>query len=174
MRREGYCIAANFPGHKFLWITYIHVKHARKKISRLLILRQDHNLWPHLLQLHAWKRQPCVFLLKVGGSLSAQNCHEKGSELISRIRSCGYDRQVIVSHKKFLQFPRCLHDKRSELLDPQLDDNVFGFHKLSSASNFGERNFCLAKFSRYTVVWLLRQDSYQTSCLSVVKWSRSC
>ena len=61
-----------------------------------------------------------------------------------------------------------------ELLDPQLDDNVFGFLKLSSASNFGERNFCRKKFSRYTVVWLLCQDSYQTSCLSVVKWSRSC
>ena len=35
-------------------------------------------------------------------------------------------------------------------------------------------NFCVTKFSHYTVVWLLCQDSHQTSCLSTVKWSRSC
>ena len=51
-----------------------------------------------------------------------------------------------------------------ELLDPQLDENMVGFLNLSSARNFGGRNFCelvfdreyrenfcLVKISRYTV-----------------------
>ena len=63
-------------------------------------------------------------------------------------------------------------------MDLQLDDNVLGLLKLPSTKNFWRKKFLQASFdcenSCYTVVWLQCQDSYQTSCLSMVKWSRSC
>ena len=57
--------------------------------------------------------------------------------------------ELIISREKF----RSLLDVSTtkfyvELLDLQLDDNVLGFLNLSSARNFGKRNFHWRNFSQ--------------------------
>ena len=117
--------------------------------------------------------------------------HDKGSELTPRTHiacSCGDDRQVIVSHKKILQFHRHLYNKRSQfmlrywihswttmcLASSSCHQQAILEEEISTGRNFCKlvfnyQNFCLTKISRYTVVWLLamsRQLSNQpTHCL---------